>query len=88
MLTAEGVIEVSFTAEPAVLGNWRLTIDDLIKMTTAADWDSWIRLWPQAAARIASQLNATKPWNRRRQRALAAAPKVIEGVIVDTATVA
>jgi hypothetical protein len=91
MLTAEGVTEVSFTAEPARLGSWSLTIEDLVKMTSAADWDSWIRLWPEAAARIAGQLNALKPWKRSRRPALSAGPtaaplppaiEIIEGELV------
>lgn len=56
MLSAFGLSEVSRTSEPAVLGHLTVIIDDLIRNTTADDWDDWLQLKPAAAQRLAGEL--------------------------------
>jgi len=90
MLTVEGITEVSYTAEPAVLGDWTLTIFDIIKVTTAADWDGWIRLTPAGAAKVLKIINSTRPVKRKARRAISSqpTPEIIDGEVVAESTVA
>lgn len=61
MITAADVARVGFTAKPyRVRDDVELTIDDLVRLTTAADWDGNLyELNSRAAQEIAFQFNLT-----------------------------
>lgn len=74
MLTAELVLEVSRTGQPATVAGYELTVDYLMRKTRDKDWNNVYmgRDWPgaylvlktAAATAIAKQLNASQPWKQ------------------------
>ena len=64
MITSADVAQVAFTGDPLLLANYTLTIDAVMRLTAATDWDDWITLDNSAATRVAEQINAARPWKR------------------------
>lgn len=65
MLTPELVGAVGRTGVESVLPQgWHLTAERLIRMTGPNDWDGcYYELTPEAAERLANELNEEQPWN-------------------------
>jgi hypothetical protein len=57
------VREVSRTAVPAPILGWQLTVDELIRRTSSADWRNCYQVIRAGAAkRVAREINHERPW--------------------------